>query len=241
MKTSLEEMLARIPGAPTPRWPEGDRWAEGMRRGTMSFGVYAPRGRDPQQPHTQDEIYVIHAGTGTLVVDGERQAFRPGDVLFVAAGATHRFEEFSGDFAAWVVFWGREGGEGDARPEPKRPILGLRTVIYPVTDLAEAKRWYGEVFEATPTFDAPFYVGFTVGGFELGLVPDGTPGVDGAQVLWGVEDVQVAEARLCALGATALEPVTDVGGGIRVAAVKDPFGNRLGLVENPHFDRDAVR
>jgi catechol 2,3-dioxygenase-like lactoylglutathione lyase family enzyme len=120
-------------------------------------------------------------------------------------------------------------------------LLGLRTAIYPVTDLARARQWYTEVTGISPYFDQPFYVGFAVGGFELGLVPDGTPGVDGARPLWGVADAAAALERLLALGATPLEPVTDVGEGIKVAAVRDPFGNRLGIIENPHFKPALVR
>ena len=120
-------------------------------------------------------------------------------------------------------------------------ILGLRTAIYPAPDLARAKAWYVQVLELQPYFDQPFYVGFAVGGFELGLVPDGTPGIGGPQPLWGVSNADAAYARLIELGATALDPVTEVGDGIRVAAVMDPFGNRLGIVENPHFDAAAVR
>ena len=120
-------------------------------------------------------------------------------------------------------------------------ILGLRTVIYPAPDLAAAKRWYSGVLGVAPYFDEPFYVGFTVGGFELGLVPDATPGVAGPQPLWGVAGIAAVHARLISLGALPLDPITDVGGGIRVAAVVDPFGNRLGLIENPHFDLSAVR
>jgi predicted enzyme related to lactoylglutathione lyase len=120
-------------------------------------------------------------------------------------------------------------------------ILGLRTAIYPAPDLASAKAWYAQVLGQAPTFDEPFYVGFEVGGFELGLLPDATPGTTGPQPLWGVADANAAYARLIALGATALEPVKDVGGGIRVAAVVDPFGNRLGIIENPLFDGKKVR
>lgn len=120
-------------------------------------------------------------------------------------------------------------------------ILGLRSAIYPVTDLVAARTWYASVLEHEPYFDEPFYVGFAVGGFELGLVPDGTPGLAGAQPLWGVADADAALARLLELGASALDAVTDVGGGIRVAAVVDPFGNRFGIIENPHFDAAAVR
>src|SRR5438105_1662792 len=101
-------------------------------------------------------------------------------------------------------------------------ILGLRTAIYPAPDLARAKAWYAEVLGVEPYFDQPSYVGFSVGGFELGLVPDATPGIAGSQVLWGVEDAAAAHERLLALGAQPLDAVTDVGEGIRVAAVMDP-------------------
>ena len=120
-------------------------------------------------------------------------------------------------------------------------ILGLRTVAYPTPDLAAAKAWYEKVLGQAPYFDQPFYVGFAVGGFELGLIPDGEPGTAGSQALWGVADVESALARLLELGATIIEPITDVGGGIRVAAVKDPFGNRFGIIENPAFDTSAMR
>jgi len=120
-------------------------------------------------------------------------------------------------------------------------ILGLRTVIYPSPDLAAAKRWYAEVLGASPYFDEPFYVGFTVGGFELGLVPDATPGTSGPQPLWGVANIESAYSRLIQLGAKPLDAITEVGGGIRVAAVVDPFGNRFGLIENPQFNISAVR
>ena len=89
----------------------GRRYAEAFNHGTMRLGYYAPRGHDPQQPHEQDELYFIEAGTGTFVCDEERSTFAPGDALFVPALATHRFEEFTEDFAAWVVFWGPQGGE----------------------------------------------------------------------------------------------------------------------------------
>lgn len=120
-------------------------------------------------------------------------------------------------------------------------LLGLRTAIYPTLDLAAAKEWYSKVLGQAPYFDQPFYVGFSVGGFELGLLPDALPATSGPQVLWGVADIETAFAQLLALGASALEPVAEVGEGIKVAAVKDPFGNRLGIIENPHFRIDAVR
>jgi catechol 2,3-dioxygenase-like lactoylglutathione lyase family enzyme len=120
-------------------------------------------------------------------------------------------------------------------------MLGLRTAIYPVDDLAAARQWYAEVLGRQPYFDEPFYVGFNVGGFELGLIPDGEPGVSGPQALWGVPDAAQAHFRLVELGATPLDAVADVGGGIKVAAVRDPFGNRLGIIENPHFDPANAR
>ena len=120
-------------------------------------------------------------------------------------------------------------------------ILGIRTVIYPVPDLDAAKRWYATMLEQPPYFDEPFYVGFTVGGFELGLLPNAQPGTAGPQPLWGVKDIEVAYARMLTLGATSLEPVVEVGEGIKVAAVKDPFGNRFGLIENSHFNLKDVR
>lgn len=121
------------------------------------------------------------------------------------------------------------------------PLLGLRTVAYPASDLARAKAWYTQVLGQAPYFDQPFYVGFEVGGFELGLLPDAVPGVTGTQALWGVADAHAAHERLLSLGATSLDAVKDVGDGIKVAAVLDPFGNRLGIIENPHFDRNKVR
>jgi predicted enzyme related to lactoylglutathione lyase len=120
-------------------------------------------------------------------------------------------------------------------------VKGLRTVIYPAPDLKRGKEWYGAVLGAKPYFDEPFYVGFSVGGFELGLVPDGAPGLGGSQAYWGVTDAVVELQRLVALGAEIVEPVTDVGGGIKTASVKDPFGNAFRIIENPHFDAAKTR
>lgn len=82
-----------------------------MERGTMTLRWYAPKGRDEQQPHDQDELYIVAQGSGTFRREDQRVAFGPGDVLFTAAGETHRFEDFSDDFATWVVFYGETGGE----------------------------------------------------------------------------------------------------------------------------------
>src|SRR5436853_7608348 len=117
-------------------------------------------------------------------------------------------------------------------------ILGLRTVLYRVTDLEQAKAWYRSVLGIEPYFDQPFYVGFNVGGFELGLDPDtseGSPGPGGTLAYWGVADADAALARLRELGAREVRGVQDVGGGIRVATIADPFGNLFGIIENPHF------
>lgn len=120
---------------------------------------------------------------------------------------------------------------------------GLRTVLYPAPELASAKEWYAQVLGSRPYFDEPFYVGFSVGGFELGLVPDApvaaAPG--GTVGYWAVDDVPAAYARLIELGAKPQEAPTEVGGGIVVASVCDPFGNLVGLIFNPHFDPTAVR
>ena len=120
-------------------------------------------------------------------------------------------------------------------------IKGLRTVTYPVPDLAQGRDWFTDVFGSAPYFDQPFYVGFAVGGFELGLVPDGTPGTAGAVAFWGVDDIGAEVERIVGLGATVLEAIQDVGEGIRMATLRDPFGNALGLIENPQFDAGAVR
>ncbi len=117
-------------------------------------------------------------------------------------------------------------------------FTALMTAIYPAPDLARAKAWYAEAFGLQPYFDEPFYVGFEVGGYELGLLPaepNHQPGNRGVVAYWGVPDADAAWTRLLALGATALSPVQDVGEGIRVATVTDPFGNALGMIQNSHF------
>ncbi len=88
------------------------RYHEALRRGTVKLGLYAPRGADTQGPHRQDELYIVVSGSGVFVKNRERQDFKANDVIFVEAGAEHRFESFTGDFQTWVVFWGADGGEG---------------------------------------------------------------------------------------------------------------------------------
>jgi mannose-6-phosphate isomerase-like protein (cupin superfamily) len=90
-----------------------------FQHGTLTVKLYAPRGNDPQIPHSRDEIYVVIHGTGNFFCAGERRKFGPHDFLFVPAGAEHRFENFSDDLAVWVFFYGPEGGEIDTRPESR--------------------------------------------------------------------------------------------------------------------------
>jgi len=117
-------------------------------------------------------------------------------------------------------------------------FLGLRTAVYQVKDVAKAKTWYAEVLGAKPYFDQPFYVGFSVGGYELGLVPTEDAGAKrpaAGIAYWGVPDAKAAYNRLIEMGATPQEPIQDVGEGILIGAVYDPFGNVLGVIQNPHF------
>ena len=82
-----------------------------LEHGTLELGYYTPDGTDPQDPHDRDEVYVVKSGSGYFVVEDDRQPFGPGDALFVPAFVVHRFEDFTDDFAAWVVFYGPTGGE----------------------------------------------------------------------------------------------------------------------------------
>ena len=117
-------------------------------------------------------------------------------------------------------------------------LQGLRSQIYQVADLEAAKAWYTALLGKPPYFDEPFYVGFSVGGYELGLQPSDetdTGQAKGALTYWGVPDAEAAHAHLLTLGATEYQPVQDVGGGIKLGAVRDPQGGILGVIENPHF------
>jgi predicted enzyme related to lactoylglutathione lyase len=119
-----------------------------------------------------------------------------------------------------------------------KSILGLRTVIYKVADITKAKDWYTKLFETPPYFDEPFYVGFNVAGYELGLQPEDKPTTekpDTVLTYWGVEDVEKEFKRFIVAGATEHEKPQNVGGEIVVASVKDPWGNIIGLIYNPEF------
>jgi len=117
-------------------------------------------------------------------------------------------------------------------------LQGLRTVGYKVSDLAKAREWYSNMLGIKPYFDEPFYVGFNVAGYELGLQPEDGAGISksaNVAAYWGVADVQAAYEALLASGATPFEEPMDVGGGIKVATVFDPWGNAFGVIYNPHF------
>lgn len=126
-------------------------------------------------------------------------------------------------------------------PDNARHFRGLRTAIYAAPDLARAKQWYSDAFGTEPYFDEPFYVGFNIGGFELGLDPNAaSTGLGGVSVYWGTDNAADAVAHLVSLGATVESPVSEVGEGIKVAALIDPFGNRVGVIENTYFDSSAT-
>jgi len=104
---ALIPFAAALAALPTP---DGKRFVERFAHASLVLELYAPRGHDAQTPHTRDEVYVVVSGIGDFVCGDERQAFGPGDALFVAAGVVHRFENFSEDLAVWVMFYGPQGG-----------------------------------------------------------------------------------------------------------------------------------
>ena len=103
--STVAAALALLPGA------GGARFAKVLEHGSLLVEIYAPRGRDPQRPHARDEVYVVVAGRGHFVNGERRHPFGPGDLLFVPAGVTHRFEDFTEDLVVWVIFYGPGGGE----------------------------------------------------------------------------------------------------------------------------------
>jgi lactoylglutathione lyase len=116
-------------------------------------------------------------------------------------------------------------------------MLGLRTTIYKVSDLEKAKAWDIKAFDVEPYFDEPFYVGFNVKSYELGLLPEEKSTVKGENVLsyWGVDDIKKSFEHLIDLGATSHEKPTNVGGELMVASVFDPWKNIIGIIYNPYF------
>jgi len=120
----------------------------------------------------------------------------------------------------------------------KTSILGLRTTIYKVADMQAATKWYSDAFCSKAYFDEPFYVGFNIGGFELGLQPEEEVADSKAESVltyWGVEDIKAEYQRFLSLGAVPHNEPENVGGEIMVASVKDPWGNIIGLIYNPEF------
>jgi mannose-6-phosphate isomerase-like protein (cupin superfamily) len=104
-RVSVAQGLKKLPGE------NGERWAVVLEHGTLEIEIYAPRSSDPQNPHSRDEVYFVASGRGEFVNGGKREPFEPGDVLFVPARETHRFEKFTDDLVVWVMFYGPEGGE----------------------------------------------------------------------------------------------------------------------------------
>ena len=104
-KVRFQEALTRLLGE------RDERFVTLFTHGSLQLEIYAPRGVDPQEPHTRDEVYIVVQGSGEYVCEGARQKIEPGDFLFAAAGEAHRFEHFTDDFAVWVLFYGPEGGE----------------------------------------------------------------------------------------------------------------------------------
>lgn len=130
----------------------------------------------------------------------------------------------------------RTAGPADAKEKPM--FLGLRTAKYAVADVAKAKEWYTKVLDFPPYFDEPFYVGYNVGGYDLGLVPEpktDTKRAAAGVAYWGVEDARATYKRLIEFGAAPVEEIQDVGGGMLVGEVRDPFGNVIGIIQNPYF------
>jgi lactoylglutathione lyase len=120
----------------------------------------------------------------------------------------------------------------------KEDILGLRTVVYMVNDLNKAKDWYSKAFGNEPYFDEAFYVGFNIGGYELGLLPEEKAKegkCEGAIAYWGVESIDSVFKEMISLGAEVHEKPTNVGGELMVASLVDPWGNIIGLIYNPVF------
>jgi predicted enzyme related to lactoylglutathione lyase len=120
-------------------------------------------------------------------------------------------------------------------------MLGLRTTIYKVGNIIEATEWYSKAFETKPYFQEPYYVGFNIKGYELGLQPEEKRDGDKSDHVvsyWGVENIEAEYNRFIALGAIENEKPFNVGGEIMTATLKDPFGNIIGLIYNPYFKLD---
>ena len=115
MKADYQNLLAALPQPAEGKYPLGTPFVRGLAHGSMSVELFAPatsgKGQDIQQPHTQDELYVVHCGHSAFWLGKEHLQVQSGDVLFVPAGTPHHFEDFSPDFVTWVIFYGCTGGE----------------------------------------------------------------------------------------------------------------------------------
>ena len=115
MKADFLAHLAALPQPAGGDYPNGTPFVQALTHGSMQVELFAPGtsglSKDIQQPHMQDELYVVQRGQSGFWIEGERSTVMPGDVLFVPAGAEHRFEDFSADFVTWVIFYGPQGGE----------------------------------------------------------------------------------------------------------------------------------
>ena len=126
MKADFQSLLAALPQPARAIYPLGTPFVSGMAHGSMQAELFAPAcsglGRDIQQPHTQDELYVVQGGRSVLCLRGERLQVQSGDLLFVPAGAPHNFEDFSPDFVTWVIFYGCAGGERGPNADASRSL-----------------------------------------------------------------------------------------------------------------------
>ncbi len=144
-RATLREVFDKIPG------PQGERYADAFAHGTLRVVLYAPRKTDTQEPHEQDEVYVVMKGSGSFMVDGRRRPFAEGDVLFVPAQRVHRFEDFSDDLVVWAVFYGPRGGEseGDPRKEIEQANADFRSA-YSKADAKAVAAMYTEQAKLLP-------------------------------------------------------------------------------------------
>lgn len=138
---ALTKALQRLPS------PEGKRFTTIFQHGTLLVEIYAPRGVDPQQPHTRDEVYFVATGGGEYVCSETRTKFGPTDLLFAATGVEHRFENFSDDLAVWVLFYGPEGGEVPGEnPEMSEHKFTSVAPCFSVADVGATMHWYEQQF-----------------------------------------------------------------------------------------------
>lgn len=113
---------------------------------------------------------------------------------------------------------------------------GLRSIIYPSSNLEQDKWFWTNVTGVKPYFDEPYYVGFNINGCELGLDPHATEGgLPYPVTYWLVQDTHQAAEVLNANGSTLHTPIRDVGGGIMMGTFKDPTGNIFGIIDNPNI------